>query len=205
MTGPRWITRESSNVSLLEEIFAWAKSGADSTQIKRMADLFASVKFSRMNMPNVQHGGITYTPLIENPAYTLCVFAVPQGKILPYHDHPNQHVLLRVLRGEMKIESCDTHVQQPYIQGKEYSVSRSASEIVVPESKTFIVHPKRNNIHQITAIQDSMFLDLVVPPYSFERDITYFTLKDEMLRAVSERTIGLEMSNCHVDSILVDR
>ncbi len=115
---------------------------------------------------------------------------------MPYHDHPRQHVGLRVLSGQLQVDSCDIeNDSQSPIVGREYRVTRKDSQVMSSDSDVLVVQPLVNNIHKITAHKDSMFLDFVVPPYSAGRSITYFREVEEpdKLVAVAERDVDLPM------------
>ena len=194
---PGWLLPESQ--SKLHDLVSLTAAAGDS--ITAMQSVFDSLRIREMKIPKSQT--ITYIPLIEDPRFTLCLFSVPQGVVMPYHDHPRQHVLLRVLKGQMEISSCDTDDTRGYVPGTQYGVSREETCIVGPDSGTKVVFPTHGNIHQIKAVTDSLFMDFVTPPYSSERAITYFTRDGEVLTAVRERDMNVQMEFCHPLDIVV--
>lgn len=192
---PPWLKSPST----LLELQTLAKGGTVD-DISRFAWLVDNLDLKPLKFPlTSQRGRVGYIPLIEDPLYTLCVFYLPEGARLPYHDHPRQHVAVRVLRGELQIESCDVRSVDG---GVSYTVTGKKSQIIGCSSPATIVEPDNKNVHQIVAIKEAMFLDLVLPPYSPERVIKYFKKSEERLEPVSEREIGLDMDYCDVGSLI---
>lgn len=173
------------------------------TTIELMRSHFDALEIRRIKFPKSEK--ITYIPLIEDPRLTLCIFYVPEGVVMPYHDHPRQHVLLRVLEGDMEILSCDTDHSAGYVAGNTYSALRDTRTTMQTQSGTHVVLPADGNIHEIKALTNSMFMDLVTPPYSHERSITYFHRMGDVLTAIRERDMSLPMDFCHPSDLVDSR
>ena len=148
---------------------------------------------------------IGYIPLIESSQFTLCVFYLPKGSVLPFHDHPRQYVGLRVLRGELELESCDVQSPGRFTVGQKYEIARSETKILTSESEVLVVKPDLNNIHEIRSKTEAMFVDYVVPPYGPDRAITYFSREADSLTALRERDVDLPMEFHSIHSLVTSR
>lgn len=172
-------------------------------RIELMKSHFDALEIRRMKFPKSEK--ITYIPLIEDPRLTLCIFYIPEGVLMPYHDHPRQNVLLRVLEGDIEICSCDTGDTAGYVAGNTYSALRDTRTRLRSESCTHVVLPAYGNIHEIKALTNSMFMDLVTPPYSQDRSITYFHRMGDVLTAIRERDMSLPMDFCQPSDLVDSR
>jgi cysteamine dioxygenase len=97
------------------------------------------------------------------------------GLTMPLHDHPGMHVLLTVTKGKLLIA---THT---ILSGRDQQLSRfppqksprvaltcSREENTLTAGQCDLVDPVRN-IHEIKALEDSQFVDVLFPDYA-ERD-----------------------------------
>ena len=155
----------------------------------------------RFMLPKSKFNRITFIPLLEEPdRYSLSMFFLPKGAVLPWHNHPGQHVSLRVLAGEILLEAADSPSDQIAL-GKEYLLVQKTPEILTEKTQNaYLVEPVLRNIHQITAKTDALFVDLITPPYSQTRVITYFLPTTDTFQAVGESQIRLEMDMAHFSS-----
>lgn len=186
---PPWL--EPASVGVLEKLQKITRFSPD------VPDLVASLRFKPINLPKLRPRRIAYIPLIESSNFTLCLFYLPKASCLPFHDHPRQHVCLRVLQGAIRVVSCDTQ-QSPdanYVLGSSYPIIRSSVSTISPASHPHLVQPETDNIHEIRSLsdEDCLFLDLVVPPYGESRRITYFSRNGEQLTALTENQVSLDM------------
>ncbi len=94
------------------------------------------------------------------------VFFIPAGQRIPLHDHPDIHVWMRVLVGELHVTSFTWHAPP--------LARRSGDATLGPHDPVWLVEPGRDNLHQLTARSDVAFLDVLRPPYIDHRVCTYY-------------------------------
>ena len=113
-----------------------------------------------------------YYPIKESREFTLAVFALPKGRFLPLHDHPDMSVVFKCVWGDLEVEEWQS--------GSHHADLLRMS----PSSYASVVH----GIHSIKAIEHSAFIDLVLPPYDNNlREITYFEKPpDSKLKVLQE-------------------
>ena len=198
--GPKWLDPQS--YSALEKILA------NPTFHPQLVELVDSLRFEPLALPK-SIKKIGYIPLIESKELTLCMFYLPESFEIPFHNHPSQHVILKVLRGNALITNCDTNTtcSGQYIFGSQYEILNS-SDIQLEESakNLLLVEPLSNNIHQIRALTDIVFVDLVTPPYDAgEHRITYFSKNGPLLTALRESQVALDMELIDINTLLDNR
>jgi len=109
-----------------------------------------------------------YYPIRETEIFTLAVFALPAGLRLPLHDHPQMTVLCKPLLGRLR--------QTSHVLGAD------RTDVLVGGDECGLV--EAGTIHEVEALEDSAFLDLVLPPYAEDdRKIRYYE-RDEARRVV---------------------
>lgn len=98
------------------------------------------------------------------------LFFLPRGESIPLHDHPAMHVYMRVLQGALHVTSF-TRVDpnDPNL------ARRTADADLDPGSPVWLVEPRRDNLHALTARTDVAFVDVLRPPYVDGRTCTYYT------------------------------
>jgi hypothetical protein len=116
-----------------------------------------SVKSTGPSMHGWHKGDLSSTTY-----FTLNIFTIPQGHVIPLHDHPHMRVLMRALRGHLRVLAYDWARQYPGGGLARHTYDLALSH----ENATLIVEPNRGNIHQVIADSDCAFLDLTFPPYS---------------------------------------
>lgn len=180
---PHWVS--SSNwPALLESL-----KEKNLAKIKTEFDALTLKKFE------IEASSIMYIPLLEQAdQFNLCMFYLPQGACLPWHNHPGQDVLGKVLMGSLEVASADLLGVCDLIQ--------TEPAVITPKSPSFAVEPDKNNIHRITALTDTLFLDLVMPPYSLRRTITYYLPELGRFRAVSERHVQIDMQLADINTLV---
>jgi hypothetical protein len=82
------------------------------------------------------------------------------GEEVPLHDHPNTHVFLYVIAGDLKVD-CFDYIRQ---EDNHIWIKPTISKIF-HTSDNVLVTPQQNNLHHITAITDASFMDVVTPGY----------------------------------------
>jgi hypothetical protein len=111
--------------------------------------------------------------------FSLSVFTIAQGHVIPFHGHPQMRVLMRALHGHLRVLAYDWARQYPW-----GGLARHTYDLVLSsDNDTLIVEPNRGNIHQVIANSDCSFLDLTFPPYpDQERDcFRYYRIAAEEL------------------------
>ncbi|PNX93795.1 2-aminoethanethiol dioxygenase-like protein [Trifolium pratense] len=143
---------------------------------------------------------ITYIHLHECDKFSMGIFCMSPGSVIPLHDHPRMTVLSKVLYGSLRVKAYDW-VDLPascdLSQGilVVCRVTQSATSVVVgsrlgaPESAaarpaklvrdcqmnapcdTTILYPNRGgNLHCFQAITPCALFDILSPPYSLEEE-----------------------------------
>jgi cysteamine dioxygenase len=137
-----------------------------------------------------------YLSLLENKKISMGIFSVRAGARLPLHDHQDMHGLLRVLTGNIEIQSYSLFSTPPTspdpallaqlpgnvrpdkllcaLAHEPYVLSADKPEVA-------LLAPHERNLHEIRAIPSdaglgAAFLDILSPPYGNERDCNYFRL-----------------------------
>ena len=128
-----------------------------------------------------------YTPIYQNQTFSCGVFSLAKGHSLPFHDHPDMTVFTHVLRGRVKVTSIDIlhRISSQDLRNDgisadcEYIIGRVSDERELDENdgNVHITEAIHRNIHCLTALEDSAFLDSMGPPYDAdERKCTIFEL-----------------------------
>jgi len=94
------------------------------------------------------------------------LFFLPRGEQIPLHDHPHIHVWMRVLCGQLRATSF-TWENRPFAR-------RSGDAVLDADSPVWAVLPEQDNLHELTALSDVAFLDVLRPPYIDGRVCTYY-------------------------------
>lgn len=123
---------------------------------------------------------IGYQEVYDGPDMTCCIFLLPKGAKLPLHDHPGMCVVGRLLFGRMRTISYDLVQPEggnpaPRL-GAPRRVRLESDVVHGGEPMTFDLEPDRGNLHEIEALEDSAFFDILLPPYDWEgnRECTYY-------------------------------
>lgn len=137
---------------------------------------------------------IQYTDVYDGDDFTVCMFQLPAGCRLPMHDHPDMHVLSKVLFGRLEVTAYDRLEPKPspilpgplqalsVVPSKPFEVKIVRnSEVWTPEDEAQITAPDCGNIHQFVAITDCCVLDVLAPPYDFgqSRRCTYYEIHEK--------------------------
>jgi len=122
--------------------------------------------------------GVGFQCIYGGGDFMVCIFLLRTGAVIPLHDHPDMHVFARLLFGRLRVVSYDP---EPPVADRS-SVLRSATcrsvELLGPEPVTFGLGPNEGNLHELVAIEDCAFVEIVTPPYDelANRDCTYYRL-----------------------------
>jgi len=120
--------------------------------------------------------GIGYQDIYSGPEMTLCIFVLRKGAVLPLHDHPGMHVFGRLLFGRMRVRSYDP---APPVDGLRQAVLHS-DMLIGPDPTTYSLGPQEGNVHELMALEDSAFFDILTPSYNPRtgRDCNYYRRQD---------------------------
>ena len=114
-------------------------------------------------------------PIFNSSDFSLQLFVITKGNKIPLHNHPHMWVLMRVLYGTLHIRAFNWAEEYP-LSGL---ARKCCDETVNGATPTILVEPENNNIHEIYAIEDCAFLDLLFPPYdpAQKRECHYYQEK----------------------------
>eukprot|EP01018_Ginkgo_biloba_P035086 Gb_07828 [translate_table: standard] len=109
------------------------------------------------------------------------IFCLPTSAVIPLHDHPGMTVLSKVLFGSMHIKAYDwlppviTH-QYCYSQQSRWRLANLKIDTVftAPCEASVLYPTGGGNIHSFTGVTSCAVLDVLSPPYSDDRDSTYY-------------------------------
>eukprot|EP00930_Biecheleria_cincta_P021461 TRINITY_DN15903_c0_g1_i2.p1 TRINITY_DN15903_c0_g1~~TRINITY_DN15903_c0_g1_i2.p1 ORF type:complete len:304 (+),score=50.96 TRINITY_DN15903_c0_g1_i2:62-973(+) len=194
------LRRERSELkAMTPELAAALRGQLDSLQA---ADLDIS---RALTSEIAEASGVGYLDIYQGSDFTLCAFVMRQGACIPLHDHPGMHVFGRLLFGRMKVVSFDLERaldeedaptaagdagQQSGVPSRSRSSPMTAVrprhqfwsrlnsvEVLGPEPATYWLSPAQGNLHQLEAVEDCAFFDIVAPPYDAlsGRDCTYYS------------------------------
>ena len=127
--------------------------------------------------------------------YGINMFILSEGKKLPLHDHPNMVVFTKILKGKMMMKTIDFKNDEfqiklgyDFLENKNIPDEKKTIKINTECKINFLskgdiktLTPIENNLHEITAIEDLIFIDFFLPNYSYENGRICNFYKFEML------------------------
>ncbi|XP_014491217.1 plant cysteine oxidase 2 [Vigna radiata var. radiata] len=140
---------------------------------------------------------VTYTTVYKCDKFSLCIFFIPEGGIIPLHNHPGMTVFSKLLLGLMHIKSydwVDTEVSNDNLMPQPSQLRMAklkADKVFTSSCDTSVLYPTTGgNIHEFKAITPCAVLDVIGPPYSKEdgRDCSYY--KDHPCTVFPKEKIG---------------
>jgi quercetin dioxygenase-like cupin family protein len=108
--------------------------------------------------------------ILDQPGMHSSLFYLPEGAVIPLHDHPSMTVISKVLQGRLRMRTLAW--LDPY-QG----LARDEGESeVVADGRAIVMESHPGVLHEITALTECVFLDLFSPYYAEEegRDCSYY-------------------------------
>eukprot|EP00928_Gymnodinium_smaydae_P054486 TRINITY_DN38240_c0_g1_i1.p1 TRINITY_DN38240_c0_g1~~TRINITY_DN38240_c0_g1_i1.p1 ORF type:complete len:329 (+),score=36.48 TRINITY_DN38240_c0_g1_i1:26-988(+) len=104
---------------------------------------------------------IGYQSIFDDADLTVCIFTLPAGSRLPLHDHPGMHVFGRLLFGRLRVSSYD--LSSAGVGARR--VLKHEEIEYGPAPVSYCLSPEQGNLHEIVALEDSAFFDILFPPY----------------------------------------
>lgn len=128
---------------------------------------------------------IGYVSVYEDANIVVSVFVLKSNSVIPLHDHPVMHGILKVLQGTLAVQSYSSVADsvKPRAGNFVYSmneyyhvpnglypdptiVRRNSPAVLSAKDDCAIITPFENNIHEVTSTNGpSAFLDILAPPY----------------------------------------
>lgn len=135
--------------------------------------------------------GVGYQEVYSGPEMTVCIFLLRAGGRMPLHDHPEMHVFGRLLFGRLRVVSLDLEPAgggfgpgggaPPRGQPGTLWATLYSDTVLGPTPVTYSLSPTEGNLHEMEALEDCAFLDIVTPPYDPHagRDCTWYKRASE--------------------------
>ncbi|GLT87446.1 hypothetical protein SLE2022_055280 [Rubroshorea leprosula] len=122
---------------------------------------------------------VTYTTIYQCNEFSLCIFFLPATAVIPLHNHPGMTVFSKLLLGQMHIKSydwVDPANSEESVPASHLRLARlEANSVFKAPCDTSVLYPTTGgNIHQFRAITPCAVLDVLGPPYSHDRDCSYY-------------------------------
>ncbi|CAN6304142.1 unnamed protein product [Urochloa humidicola] len=133
---------------------------------------------------------ITLTTIYECTNFSVVVFLLPPGGVIPLHDHPGMTVFSKLLRGSLHVTSYDWAdppviaaaaggSTRPSPRGDPAVTMRLArlvldDDLRAPCGALALFPESGGNMHRFAAATACAVLDVLGPPYSGDRDCTYY-------------------------------
>lgn len=128
---------------------------------------------------------VGYISVYEDSAISVSVFVLKANSVLPLHDHPVMHGIIKVLHGSMRVQSyspigdavrprngdfpCsinDYYHVPDGLYANPIRVRRNPTVVLSPKDGCGVLTPTKNNIHEVSSVNGpSAFLDILAPPY----------------------------------------
>ncbi|CAK8530722.1 unnamed protein product [Lathyrus sativus] len=146
---------------------------------------------------------IKYIHLHECDKFSIGIFCMSPGSLIPLHDHPRMTVLSKVLYGSLLVKAFDW-IDLPASYNLSQGAARPAKHVrdcqMTAPCDTTILHPNRGgNLHCFKAVTPCALFDILSPPYSLEeeengRNCSYFLKSPKTDLPVLEELRGMNPS-----------
>ncbi|CAL4943471.1 unnamed protein product [Urochloa decumbens] len=124
---------------------------------------------------------ITRTTIYECTNFSIVIFLLPPGAVIPLHDHPGMTVFSKLLRGSLHVTSYDwvAAADDPTSPRRDLAPPRLARLVLDDDLRApcgaLVLFPESGgNMHRFAASTACAVLDVLGPPYSGDRDCTYY-------------------------------
>ncbi|KAK0411870.1 hypothetical protein QR680_005888 [Steinernema hermaphroditum] len=148
---------------------------SNDTQQKLIAELqkldFSKIGF-RLPKKGTMRVPMFSSDVFENDRIHCSIFGFRRmDDVLPLHDHPDMYGFIRVIRGQIQVDSYSW-------LNDESLEARAEAPVVLSDQNVAVVGPSRGNVHRITALtDDAAFFDLLVPGY-IDRICEYYRVAE---------------------------
>mmetsp|Transcript_39432 Transcript_39432/g.77575 ORF Transcript_39432/g.77575 Transcript_39432/m.77575 type:complete len:239 (-) Transcript_39432:73-789(-) len=116
----------------------------------------------------------------EDSPFQIGMFLLPKHTEIPLHDHPEMTVLSKVLSGSLQVSRFDWLDQSwspAELSVGTYREARISDEsLLTPSTDAQVLSPGLGNIHEFFALEDTVVLDMLLPPYSSTRKCSYYKI-----------------------------
>lgn len=129
---------------------------------------------TRENLETNNSAPCTFIDIYQHINFNVALFILRENFTLPLHDHPQMHGILRVLAGEVKVQSFTKigNESENLVIAQKEPVNTISSD-----TKCGILTPTERNYHEVTAnIGPAAVFDILSPPYDSKKNIncTYY-------------------------------
>lgn len=197
-------TFESANQSTMSINLAALKQLTDQL-IYRDLHIKKEELFNDENYQSPDRAPCTFMHIFENDSVSMSVFIMRSGYTMPLHDHPCMHGLLKVLHGQLKIQSYTKKMSanDPKQNLREVVVSEENWKICTPNTECAVLTPRERNYHEITAVGGvAAFFDILAPPYGSRRCTFYEVVPDSLITTFERTKDGLSAEDGQKSLIL---
>jgi hypothetical protein len=116
----------------------------------------------------------------ERIDYHISLFLLPANCTLALHDHPSMMVLSKVVSGKLSMKSYTKVIDESVSSSSCYQPWELVERCVKsPADDAWFLSPVVGNIHEFTAVEPTVILDVLMPPYDANkgRVCTYYEYK----------------------------
>lgn len=115
--------------------------------------------------------GLAFMEAYACPTFSMGIFMMRKGTRIPIHDHPDMTVFTKVLLGRIQTQSYDIIVENgSKLEGNSVNMLRRVRVhpvrvLCASDGAVLSVSPESGHLHAIEAVETSVFVDVMGPPY----------------------------------------